>query len=170
MKVRKVRADLSTVYDNKTTDLTGLTVGEKGFFSDDKDFKDGEIHKLHGVMTTSDHPYLANTGCSYMYYIPLNKANFEIVEVKSPYRAFNSIDEFDFITQDYLSMGESVIIRNKETLNESELVYNGFFTNDESETFICLGAFVFSFDELFKYEFYVVINDREEWIPFGVKE
>lgn len=170
MKIQKVRADLSTVYDNRTTNLTGLSVGERGCFSDDKDFKKYDICVLHGVLTTSNYPYLANTGCSYMYYIPLGKARFEEVDVKSSYRKFKSIDEFEYVTKYHFSMGESVIIRNKKTLNESELVYGGYFVNDQSETLICLGSFVFTLDELFKgYEFHIN-SCFIEWHPFGVKE
>ena len=47
---------------------------------------------------------------------------------------------------------------------------NMYFVNDQSEVLICLGAFVFTLEELFKgYEFHIN-DDLEEWHPFGVEE
>lgn len=84
MKIQKVRTDLSTVYNNQTTNLTGLIIGERGCFSDSADFKEYSVYKLIGVVTTYKNPYLADTGNGYFrafkYYIPLDKANFEEFE------------------------------------------------------------------------------------------
>lgn len=176
MKEHKVCVELSAVYDNNRVHFDGLRIGERGVFSDDANFDDYIISNLIGLVTTCNRPYCMSDEDGYRkyykYYIPLGKAVFKAVDVEPSYsyRAFKSIDEFEAVTQNHFCMGESVIIRNKEKLNESELVYNGFFTNDEFETFICLGPFVFSFKELFKrYEFHVN-NSIDEWLPFGMKE
>lgn len=174
MKEQKVYVELSKVYDNNRTTFEGLSIGERGVFSNDANFDDYIISNLVGLTTTRNHPYIASDKDEYRkyykYYIPLNKAAFKEVDVKPSYRKFKSIDEFKFITQNYFSIGDSVIIRNKETLNESELIYGGYFVNDESTIFICLGAFIFSLDELFKeYEFHVN-NSFEEWVPFEIEE
>lgn len=173
MKKQKVCVELSKVYDSQNDDFTGVVIGERGCFSNDKDFKEYNIYELFGVVTTSIYPYLANTGDgarnSYMYYIPLNKANFEEVDVEPSYRKLKSIDEFEAITQNHFGMGEPVIIRDTNTLNESELIYGGYFITDENKIFICLGAYIWSFDELFEYEFHIN-NSIEEWKCFGVKE
>lgn len=172
MEKQRVRADLSTVYDNQTTNLAGIIIGEKGCFSDTQDFKEYSVHKLIGVATTYDNPYLADTDKyfkGYKYYIPLDKVNFEESNTEPSYRAFKSIDEFEYVTQNTFSIGESVIIRDRVTHNESELLYGGYFVNDENKVFICLGSFIFSFDELLNYEFYIN-NGITEWETFGVIE
>lgn len=172
--MKELCVNLSIVYDNICTTFDGLRIGERGIFSDNANFDDYTISDLVGLSTTCNRPYIASDKDEYRkyykYYIPFNKAVFKEVDAKPSYRKCKSIDEFEYIgTKYHFSMGESIIIRNKETHNESELVYNGFFINDENETLICLGAFIFSFDELFKYEFH--INDSiEEWHPFGIKE
>lgn len=174
MKEQKVYVELSKVYDNNRTTFEGLCIGERGVFSNDENFDDYIISNLVGLETTCNCPYVAADKDAYRkyykYYIPLNRAAFKEVDVRSSYRKFKSIDEFEYVTQNYFNIGDSVIIRNKKTLNESELVYGGYFVNEQSEVLICLGAFIFTLEELFKdYEFHIN-DDLEEWAPFGVEE
>lgn len=79
--MKKVRVDLSTVYSNQTTNLSGLIIGECGCFSNDKDFKDYKVYRLIGISTFYANPYWASINDNYFkgfkYYIPLNKVKFE---------------------------------------------------------------------------------------------
>lgn len=170
--------DLSRVkvYTNTKEDaIKALSlVGEEVYMSNEDDFGLYTRGKLIGVRYAgdcaySDQPYLCGSmlGSHYRYIILCKDAKFK---GETSYRKFNSIDEFEFVTQNHFSMGESVMIRNKKTLNESELVYSGYFVNDQYEILICLGAFAFTFDELFKgYDFHIN-SCFEEWHPFGIKE
>lgn len=81
MEKRRIRADLSTVYDNQTTNLAGIIIGEKGCFSDTQDFKEYSVYELVGLSTFYANPYWADTGSrrfkGFKYYIPLDKAIFK---------------------------------------------------------------------------------------------
>lgn len=170
--------DLSRVkvYTNTKEDAIKAIslIGEEVYMSNDENFSDYTKGELLAVRYGKDstiikYPFLCGIErySHYMYIILCKDAKFK---EETSYRKFNSIDEFEFVTQNHFSMGDSVIIRNKKTLNESELVYGGYFVNDLFEVLICLGAFAFTLQELFKvYEFH--INDcLEEWHPFGIKE
>lgn len=170
--------DLSRVkiYSNTKEDAIKAIslIGEKVYMANDENFSDYTEGELLAVRYGKDstiikYPFLCGIGrySHYMYIILCKDAKFK---EETSYRKLKSIDEFEFVTQNYFSMGDSVIIRNKKTLNESELVYCGYFVNDLSEVLICLGAFVFTLEELFKvYEFHIN-SCFEEWHPFGVKE
>lgn len=175
--------DLSNtkVYTNTKEDaIKALSlIGEYVYMSDYEDFKEYTKGELIGVSYTNDStnmhfPFLCRIcvigSCAhYKYFILEKDAKFEDGTSGPSYRKLKSIDEFEYVTQNYFNIGESVIIRNKKTHNVSELVYGGYFVNDHSQVLICLGPFVFTFDDLFKdYEF----RDScfYEWIPFGIKE
>lgn len=173
--------DLSKVkvYSNTKEDVIKAIslIGQDIYMSDDENFSDCVKGELLAVRYGKDStivkfPFLCGIygieRCAhYKYFILEKDAKFKD---ETSYRKFNSIDEFEYVTQNNFSMGDSIIIRNKETHNESELVYGGYFVNDQSEVFICLGAFIFTLEELFKgYEFHIN-DDLEEWCPFGVEE
>ena len=149
-------------------------IGEKFYMSNDENFSDYIKGELLAVRYGKDstivkYPFLCGfeSYSHYKYVILCKDVKFK---EETSYRKFKSIDEFEYVTQNYFSMGDSVIIRNKETLNESELVYGGYFVNAQSNVSICLGAYVFTFEELFNdYEFHIN-SCFEEWHPFGVKE
>lgn len=172
MKKQKVCADLSTVFSNQSTNLSGLIIGERGCFSDSKDFSDYEVFKLIRVITTSEYPYEAYIGGGFSrgfkYYIPLNKANF--VDDKNNLRPFKSI--FELMQKTGRSIGDVITIRRYDNsfIYEETCVLNGYRTVSSSQGItdtILLGATSYTFEEL--------MNDckywkDDEWQPFGVEE
>lgn len=166
---QKVRVDLSTVYSNKTTNLSGLTIGERGCFSDSEDFKDYEIYELIRVMNTSKYPYVADIGGGYSrgfkYYIPLNKANFE--DINSSIKEQNMAKE----VKEVLSIGNTFWVRSKDNTEIAHLVtVTQISVNSEgSIVSIGLGTDVFPPKELLKnYEWSSKPPKDNDWQSFSI--
>lgn len=172
MKKQKVRIDLSNVYDNQTTNLAGLIIGERGCFSNDKDFKDYEVHKLIGLSTFYANRYWAGMNDCYFkgfkYYIPLDKANFE--DEKNSLRPFKSI--FELMQKTGCSIGDVITIRREDNsfIYQETCVLNGYRTVSSSQGVtdtILLGATSYTFEELMNGCKYW---KDDGWQPFGIME
>lgn len=170
----KIDVEKSIIYRfDDTTDLSEavLLLGEKGYFSDDKDFSDyitGTLTRVVCCLERTEYTFVGRNGESsdaYRYFIPKNGVVFKKEEEKK-LRPFKSMKEF-FNTTGF-NIGD--IVQIKECFHEEKTILNGFrvYTGDEFHRIdIIFGSGSRTLDELFKYYKYL---KNSEWVRFGVEE
>lgn len=176
----KIDVEKSIIYRfDDTTDLSEavLLLGEKGYFSDDKDFSDyitGTLTRVICSLEKTECPFVNRNEEStyeykYKYFIPENKVVFK-EEKKKTVRPFNSLDEFFNVTG--FKLGDIVQIKKfGNYCYEEKSIFSGvkvYYIDEEFHRMNAIfGASTHSFDDLFKLFKYF---KNGEWLPFGVEE
>ena len=174
----KIDVEKSLIYRfDDTTDLSEavLKLGEKGYFSDDKDFSDyttGTLTRVVCWLDKTEYTFIGRneeSSDAYRYFIPEHTVVFKEEPKKKTLRQFKSIDEFFEVTGFWI--GCAVKIKNFTGCTfEEKTIITGFrvYTDEEiNKINIIFGSGLRSLDELFKhFEYY----KNGKWLPFGVEE
>ena len=174
----KIDVEKSMIYRfDDTTDLSEavLKLGEKGYFSDDKDFSNYATGTLTRVWCWFEKIEFAftyrneKTTDSCRYFIPENQVVFKEEPKEKTLRPFKSIDEFFEVTG--FRIGGAVKIKNFAgcAFDETTII-TGFrvYTDEEFHRMdVIFGGSARPLDDLFKHYKYFKNGD---WLRFGVEE
>ena len=174
MKIDVKNCIIYTFEDKSDLSQAVLKLGEKGYFSDDKDFSNYATGTLTRVLCwndTNEFPFVYSTEKttdSARYFIPEDQAVFK-EEKRKTLRPFKSLEEFFNVTG--FKVGDIVQIKRFGNLNYEEtailtsikLYLDGEYRRVE----ICFGSTARSLSDLFKCCKYF---KNGEWLPFGVEE
>ena len=174
----KIDVEKSIIYrfdDKNDLSEAVLTLGEKGYFSDNEDFSNYVTGTLARVICWFDQAEFTfscrdeETSDVYRYFIPENKVVFK-EEKKKTLRQFESIEEFFNVTG--LKIGEVVEIKKFDSnyTYDEKSIFGGVrvYMDDEFHRMDAIfGASTHSFDELFKHFKYY---KNGKLLRFGVEE
>lgn len=142
-----------------------LLLGEKGYFSNTKDFTKygyGTLIEVMGNVQVRSFPFVKrnnNDDSCYQYFIAEKTVVFEKEKKMRPYK---DVAEFSNETGCEVLGDDYITIRNKKDKQEKVLLYTGY-----SDTAVHLGAYLITFNSLFSdYEF---LYDNE-WVEFSIEE
>lgn len=181
---KEIDAKNSLIFDKRTDSLKASFgyLNEEGYFSDCENFSDYEEGTLTSILVADDvgYPYESMKHENFSYFIPKDKVVFK---EETKIRPYKDIEEFKTETKKYFSIGDTLLIRERKTGCVSELLYSGYMvtacsysavecgntvTNHRNKWYICLGAFLWTLEELTRLDF--CINDTTDWFTFGVEE
>lgn len=139
---------------------------KKGYFSNDKDFTEYTEGYLNDVRFDKNGIHFSylnrNRDRTFItdYFIPEEQVAFK---EETKYRPYKDIFEFCNETGCEEVGVDAIIIRNKNSKQESTLLYTGY-----SNYAVHLGGYVLAFDDLLSdYEYAL---SSSEWQPFGIME
>lgn len=142
-----------------------LLLGEKGYFSNTKDFTDceyGTLIEVMGNVQVRSFPFVKRNnnadGC-YQYFIAEKAVVFEKEKKMRPYK---DVTEFSNETGCEVLGEDFITIRHKKDKQEIVLLFTGY-----SDTAVHLGAYLITYNGLFSnYEFLY----GNEWVDFSIEE